>query len=343
MNIIIDAMGGDNAPKEILLGAAAAVREYGVQITAVGRRRDIEACARENGIDSFDGIVPPYARAAMTHRHARLSHIPLISYAVGERELRECLDSGTALLKIKIGKAVSGAPGSEEDMASMAAWDCARLEQIHAVAKDYRTSCTDDGRVLYYLDANGRYDCKDRLRLLLAHAERIGALDRIALLEEPFAPGDETDVSDLPVTINADESAHGVDDVKRRLAQGYRAVALKPIAKTLSVSFRMAAAVHEAGAQCLCADLTVNPFLAQWNKQFAARIAPLSKMNVGCLEVNGDQNYVTWDAQKALLPDGVRYDDEADGVFTLDERFYETSGRLFGENGYHAFFTKKSR
>ena len=30
MNIIIDAMGGDNAPKEILLGAAAAVREYGV-------------------------------------------------------------------------------------------------------------------------------------------------------------------------------------------------------------------------------------------------------------------------------------------------------------------------
>ena len=227
-------------------------------------------------------------------------------------------------------------------MASMAAWDCARLEQIHAVAKDYRTSCTDDGRVLYYLDANGRYDCKDRLRLLLAHAERIGALDRIALLEEPFAPGDETDVSDLPVTINADESAH-VDDVKRRLAQGYRAVALKPIAKTLSVSFRMAAAVHEAGAQCLCADLTVNPFLAQWNKQFAARIAPLSKMNVGCLEVNGDQNYVTWDAQKALLPDGVRYDDEADGVFTLDERFYETSGRLFGENGYHAFFTKKSR
>lgn len=49
MNIIIDAMGGDNAPKEILLGAAAAVREYGVQITAVGRRRDIEACARENG------------------------------------------------------------------------------------------------------------------------------------------------------------------------------------------------------------------------------------------------------------------------------------------------------
>lgn len=229
-------------------------------------------------------------------------------------------------------------------MASMAAWDCARLEQIHAVAKDYRTSCTDDGRVLYYLDANGRYDCKDRLRLLLAHAERIGALDRIALLEEPFAPGDETDVSDLPVTINADESAHGVDDVKRRLAQGL------PRPSPSSRLQRRSRSPSGWPPPCMRrarsasgADLTVNPFLAQWNKQFAARIAPLSKMNVGCLEVNGDQNYVTWDAQKALLPDGVRYDDEADGVFTLDERFYETSGRLFGENGYHAFFTKKSR
>ena len=51
MNIIIDAMGGDNAPKEILLGAARAVKELGVDVTAVGRRADIDACVRENGID----------------------------------------------------------------------------------------------------------------------------------------------------------------------------------------------------------------------------------------------------------------------------------------------------
>ncbi len=51
MNIIIDAMGGDNAPKEILQGAADAVKEYGVEITAVGRKEEIEACAKENGID----------------------------------------------------------------------------------------------------------------------------------------------------------------------------------------------------------------------------------------------------------------------------------------------------
>ncbi len=51
MNIIIDAMGGDNAPAEILKGAAQAVREYGVNITAVGDEAKIAAAAKENNID----------------------------------------------------------------------------------------------------------------------------------------------------------------------------------------------------------------------------------------------------------------------------------------------------
>ena len=62
-----------------------------------------------------------------------------------------------------------------------------------------------------------------------------------------------------------------MDNIKRRLAQGYRAVGLEPIAKTLSDSFRMAARRRLRRARlCLCATSTVNPFLAQWNKQFAA-------------------------------------------------------------------------
>ena len=50
MKIILDAMGGDNAPKELLLGAAAAVKELGVEIIAVGDEEKIGACAREKGI-----------------------------------------------------------------------------------------------------------------------------------------------------------------------------------------------------------------------------------------------------------------------------------------------------
>lgn len=55
MKIIIDAMGGDNAPAEILKGAAEAVKEYGVSITAVGDEAKINAAAKEYNID-MNGI-----------------------------------------------------------------------------------------------------------------------------------------------------------------------------------------------------------------------------------------------------------------------------------------------
>lgn len=42
MNIFLDAMGGDNAPYEIVKGAVDAVKEYGVTLTLVGRRSVIE-------------------------------------------------------------------------------------------------------------------------------------------------------------------------------------------------------------------------------------------------------------------------------------------------------------
>ena len=51
MKIIIDAMGGDNAPREILQGASEAVREYGVDIIAVGNSEKIAACVKEHAID----------------------------------------------------------------------------------------------------------------------------------------------------------------------------------------------------------------------------------------------------------------------------------------------------
>lgn len=294
--------------------------------------------AKENGIKDFDGIIPGYAKSALSARHEKLAHIPLISYAVSAKELRNILKNGTALLKIKIGKAVETAQTHEEDMRSMLEWDKNRLTEIHTIASEYRTSLTQSGNVLYYLDANGRYDTKERLCDLLEHAEKIGALNRIALLEEPFEQENEIYVGDLPVVINADESAHSLADVQKRLALGYKAVALKPIAKTMSVSFKMAAAIHAAGGQCLCADLTVNPLLVEWNKQFAARTQALAGMLAGCLEVNGNQNYVNWEELKTLLPEGLSCPSEKGGVFTLGSDFYANSGLLFEPNGYSKYF-----
>ena len=44
MRIIIDAMGGDNAPGEIVKGAMRAKNELGVDIVLVGKKEEIEAC-----------------------------------------------------------------------------------------------------------------------------------------------------------------------------------------------------------------------------------------------------------------------------------------------------------
>lgn len=53
MRIIVDAMGGDNAPDEIVKGAVEAVREFGVLITLVGKENEIRAClAREKFADN---------------------------------------------------------------------------------------------------------------------------------------------------------------------------------------------------------------------------------------------------------------------------------------------------
>jgi glycerol-3-phosphate acyltransferase PlsX len=53
MKIIVDAMGGDNAPKAPVLGAIQANKDYGVDITLVGRGEDILTVLKENGVDQL--------------------------------------------------------------------------------------------------------------------------------------------------------------------------------------------------------------------------------------------------------------------------------------------------
>ncbi len=49
MRIIIDAMGGDNAPSEIVKGAVDAQKEFGVDITLVGIEEQVRACLADCG------------------------------------------------------------------------------------------------------------------------------------------------------------------------------------------------------------------------------------------------------------------------------------------------------
>ncbi len=50
MNIILDAMGGDHAPEAPVLGAIEAVKDFGAQITLVGRGQEILDVLNKNGI-----------------------------------------------------------------------------------------------------------------------------------------------------------------------------------------------------------------------------------------------------------------------------------------------------
>ena len=57
MKIILDAMGGDNAPEAPVLGAIEAVKAYGSQITLVGRGEAILSVLGKHGItDLPEGV-----------------------------------------------------------------------------------------------------------------------------------------------------------------------------------------------------------------------------------------------------------------------------------------------
>ena len=53
MKIVLDAMGGDHAPEAPVLGAIAAARDFGAQITLVGKGDQILEVMRANGIDDL--------------------------------------------------------------------------------------------------------------------------------------------------------------------------------------------------------------------------------------------------------------------------------------------------
>lgn len=56
MKIIIDAMGGDNAPRAVVKGAVMAKRGLGADIVLVGREDEVKACLREEGCDDIEVV-----------------------------------------------------------------------------------------------------------------------------------------------------------------------------------------------------------------------------------------------------------------------------------------------
>lgn len=268
-----------------------------------------------DSISTFDG-----------QRQNSLLNIPLITYNTDIASVRELALKGSALMKIKIGSD----PNKNNDLDQMLEWDKKRILDIHNAVNEVSTEYTEKGKLLYYLDANGRYDSKDRLMRLIDFADKEGILDRIILLEEPFDEANKSDVHGLPVNIAADESAHSPEDVEERFSLGYNALALKPIAKTLSETIKIAEYACKNGMLCFCADLTVNPVMVSWNQCVAARLNALPGMKVGVVESNGGQNYSQWDKMIGYHPlADSGYICCENGIYRLDREFYAQNGGIF--------------
>jgi len=290
--------------------------------------------AAETGLRTFDAMIPAAYRPGLSHRHEQVVSVPTIAYTIPVEEMEALARQGYFFLKIKLGQ-----PGTQ---AEMLAEDKKRLSAIHATLGPLETAHTAHGKLPYYFDANGRYETRETLLRLLDHADQIGALEQIAVLEEPFPENLHVDVSNLGVPVAADESAHTDEDVIQRIEMGYRVIALKAVAKTLSMTMKMAQAAHEHGAACLCADLTVNPILVDWNKNIAARLAPLPGLQAGLLETNGHQNYSNWDRMVRYHPKaGASWTQVYEGLFQLDPSFYtESGGVLLPSEHYERLFQR---
>lgn len=281
--------------------------------------------AKENGISNFDDLIPDAYRPSLSHHHKKVAAIPLMAYTIPIDEIRAAVDQGYFFMKIKIGQ-----PGTQEEMLAK---DMERLSAIHNAIGGISTPYTKTGKLPYYFDANGRYENRDTLMRLLDHARKIGAFDQIAIIEEPFAEEIEEDVSDIPVRLASDESAHTVDDAVRRIEMGYKAIALKAIAKTLSMTMKIAQAAWERNVPCFCADLTVNPILVEWNKNVAARLASFPGIDgMGLLESNGHQNYSNWETMLGYHPMmNAPWVHVKDGVYELGGKFYRSGGGIFDQ------------
>ena len=56
MRVVVDAYGGDNAPLEIVKGAALASNEYGVDITLTGNKTEIDDISAEIGTKNVEYV-----------------------------------------------------------------------------------------------------------------------------------------------------------------------------------------------------------------------------------------------------------------------------------------------
>ena len=157
MRIIVDAFGGDNAPVEILKGAAKAIVAYDCDVVLTGDEEKIRQAAQENGI-SLDRMEIVHAADVMTMEDHPKSIL---------REHKECsMAVALRLLAEGKGDAVVSA-GSTGALLMGGTFIVKRIKGVSRPA--LAPIMPSDDQPFMLIDSGANADCRPEMLLQFAH------------------------------------------------------------------------------------------------------------------------------------------------------------------------------
>ena len=168
MKIILDAMGGDNAPASNVQGALAAVREQGVEVILVGRGEEILQALKAEGVDDL----PPGLEIAHASEVVEMCDNPATAF---KEKKNSSLTVGLNMLKNGQGDAFVSA-GSTGALLSAATLLVKRVRGIRRAALAPVVPTGGGGAVL--IDCGATAECTPEYLLQFAfmgsyYAERV--------------------------------------------------------------------------------------------------------------------------------------------------------------------------
>ncbi len=191
MKIIVDAMGGDNAPKAPVLGALQANKEYGTQVILVGRGEEILQVMKDNGVEQL----PAGIEIAHASQVIEMCDDPAFAF----REKKDSsLTVGLELLKKGDGDAFVSA-GSTGALLSGATLVTKRIKGIRRAALAPVVPTGNGGAVL--IDCGANVKCPPEYLLQFAfmgsyYAQKVLGREnpKVGLLNNGVEPSKGTDL-----------------------------------------------------------------------------------------------------------------------------------------------------
>lgn len=159
MKAIVDAMGGDNAPKSNVQGALNAIKEYGVDVILVGDGKTILECLKDLGVDNLPkGLEMVHASEVVT-----MEDDPATAF---RRKKDSSLTVGLNLLNDGMGDAFVSA-GSTGALLSAATLMTKRVKGIRRAAMAPVVPTGNGGAVL--IDCGANAECTPEYLLQFAY------------------------------------------------------------------------------------------------------------------------------------------------------------------------------